>query len=289
MTNPTVFKINQELNNLQEQLYKFKSTVDYLNGAEVHVKKAIQSVNHAEAHFTGKIEDLKKVYNSFTTLSNSISDVIIQIESVNFPDRLEKIEEKLTSTISVMGDIKNSTLDEIGKASETIIKVDFEGKFNALQKETEAIKNSNKELVKTVIDLKIEEKLAAFEKTLGKKFDFFEKKINENIDAATEDLQENTEKIANETKNSIISLNLPVRMDKIDATIASINSGIQNLQGRLDLVERNFSDKISEMNYSHKKEIELLKENIIISNKKITNFLLIIGGLILISLFISIK
>jgi hypothetical protein len=289
MTNPTVVKINQELNNLQEQLYKFKSTVDYLNGAEVHVKQAIQSVNRAEAHFTGKIEDLKKVYNSFTTLSNSISDVIIQIESVNFPDRLDKIEEKLTSTISLMGDIKNSTLDEIGKASETIIKADFEGKFNDLKKETEAIKNSNKELVKTVVDLKIEEKLAAFEKTLGKKFDFFEKKINENIDDAIGDLQDNTEKIANETKYSIMSLNLPVRMDKIDATIASINNGIQNIQGRLDLVERNFSDKISEMNNSHKKEIELLKESIISSNKKTTNLLFVIGGLIIILIFFSIK
>jgi hypothetical protein len=287
MTNPTVVKINQELNNLQDQLHKFQRTVDYLNGAEVHVTKAIQSVNRAEAHHTSKIEDLKKIYNSFSTLSNSISDLIIQVESVNFPNRLDNIEEKLSGTISLMNDIKSSALDEIRNASEVILNVDFDGKFLDLKNETELIRDSNKELVKSVENLKIEEKLTGFDKTIGKKLDFIEKKINENIDDAIAELEESTERIANETKYSIMSLNLPTRMDKIDATIASINNGIQNLQGRLDLVERNFSDKISAMNDSNKKEIELLKENVLASNKKITNLLFVIGGLNLILLILS--
>ena len=43
-------------------------------------------------------------------------------------------------------------------------------------------------------------------------------------------------------------VDFPTRLDKIDATISGINSGIQNILSRFDSVERNLKDDISILN-----------------------------------------
>jgi hypothetical protein len=44
----------------------------------------------------------------------------------------------------------------------------------------------------------------------------------------------------------IMRINFPERLDKIDANVAGIMSAVQAIQGRLDIVERNLNDRITD-------------------------------------------
>lgn len=235
MANPIVQQINTELESLQKELEQFKSTVEYLNVAESHVKKAVQTVNHAEAHFNKKVEELKNTYDSFIKLTESVSKVISKIDTINFPERLDNIEKTVKETIAYLNETRKATLDELQKASEIIVKADFDGRFKKLQNTIEASVISNEALAKTIEKQKLPEKI-----------DGFEKSVNKKLETSFSELQKNTKQIATETAKTILDLNLPVRIDKLDANIAGILSAIQNVQGRIESVERNISDKLKE-------------------------------------------
>jgi len=83
---------------------------------------------------------------------------------------------------------------------------------------------------------------------LPEKIDGFEKRIKKKLELSFTELQKNTKQIATETAKSILDLNLSVRIDKLDANIAGIISAIQNVQGRIESVERNIIDKLKEAN-----------------------------------------
>lgn len=235
MSNPIVQQINTELEALQKELEQFKATVEYLNMAEGHVKKAVQTVNHAEAHFNKKVEELKATYEAFIKLTDSVGKVVAKIDTVNFPERLDKIEKTVKETIGYLNETRKATLEELQKASEIIVKADFDGHFKKLQNTIDASVKSNEALANTIEKQKLPEKLEGFEKSVTKK-----------LESSFADLQKNTKQIATETAKSIHDLNLPVRMDKLDANIAGILSAIQNVQGRIESVERNISDKLKE-------------------------------------------
>jgi hypothetical protein len=235
MSNPIVQQINTELESLQKELEQFKSTVEYLNVAEGHVKKAVQTVNHAESHFNKKVEELKNTYDSFIKLTDTVSKVVAIIDTVNFPERLDNIEKTVKETIAYLNETRKATLDELQKASEIIVKADFDGHFKKLQNTIDSSVKSNEALANTIEKQKLPEKI-----------DSFEKSVSKNLETSITELQKNTKQIATETAKTIIDLNLPVRMDKLDANIAGILSAIQNVQGRIESVERNISDKLKE-------------------------------------------
>lgn len=235
MANPIVQQINTELTELQNELAKFKNTVDYLNGAKAAVKDAVVKVNHSEAHFNKKVEELKSTYNSIIGLSDSVSSVMEKLATINFPERLDNIEKTVNLTIVSLDETKKQTIWEVQKASETIIKADFDTKFKELRDVVnEAVKSSDK-LVATIEKQQLGEKVIEFEKGVSKR-----------IQESYKEIEKNTKQISADSAKSILDLNLPIRIDKLDANIAGISTAIQNLQGRLDLVERNFSDKLKD-------------------------------------------
>ncbi len=69
------------------------------------------------------------------------------------------------------------------------------------------------------------------------------KKLNE----TTKKLNSSTEKLT----KKLDKVDFPTRLDKLDATVSGINSGIQNVLSRFDSVERNlkddFNDKIKQV------------------------------------------
>lgn len=235
MANPIVQQISAELETLQKELRQFKSTVEYLNGAKSHVKEAVQSVNHAEAHFNKKVEELKNTYTAFIKLSDAVTNLVLKIDTVNFPERLESIEKTVKETITYLNETRKATLEELQKASEIITKSDFDGRFKKLQGSIDSSVKSNEELANSIEKQKLPEKI-----------DGFEKNINKKLDTSLVDLQKNTKQIASETAKSIHDLNLPIRMDKLDANISGILSAIQNVQGRIESVERNIGDKLKD-------------------------------------------
>ena len=110
MANPIVQQINAELSELQKELAKFKDTVDYLNNAKTAVKDAVVKVNHSEAHFNKKVEELKSTYNSIIILNESVSSVMKKLETINFPERLDSIEKTVKLTIVSLDETKKRLL-----------------------------------------------------------------------------------------------------------------------------------------------------------------------------------
>ena len=64
----------------------------------------------------------------------------------------------------------------------------------------------------------------------------------------------------------IEKINFPERLDKLDANLAGIMSAVQAIQGRLDIVERNLSDKIRDL-IEYQKETRLILQNGFEQNK----------------------
>jgi ABC-type transporter Mla subunit MlaD len=251
MANPIVQQINAELSELQKELAKFKDTVDYLNGAKAAVKDAVIKVNHSEAHFNKKVEELKSTYNSIIGLSDSVSSVMKKLDTINFPERLDNIEKTVKLTIVSLDETKKQTIGEVQKASETIIKADFDKKFKELRDVVnEAVKSSDK-LAATIEKQQLGEKVTEFEKGVSKR-----------IQESYKEIEKNTKQISADSAKSISDLNLPIRIDKLDANIAGILTAIQNLQGRLDLVERNFSDKLKDSIDKQKSALSELSKNV---------------------------
>lgn len=250
MANPIVQQINAELTELQKELTKFKDTVDYLNGAKAAVKDAVVTVNHSEAHFNKKVEELKTTYNSIIGLSDSVSSVMKKLDTINFPERLDNIEKTVKLTIVSLDETKKQTIGEVQKASETIIKADFDKKFKELRDVVnDAVKSSDK--LATTIE----------KQQLGEKVTEFEKGVSKRIQESYKEIEKNTKQISADSAKSISDLNLPLRLDKLDANIAGILTAIQNLQGRLDLVERNFGDKLRDASDNQKSVLgELTKD-----------------------------
>jgi hypothetical protein len=265
MANPIVQQINAELTELQKELANFKNTVDYLNRAKIAVNEAVNTVNSSELHFSNKIEELKNTYNSIINLDKTVDKVMGKIDSINFPERLDNIETAVNQTIESLDQTKKDTIEEVQKASETIIKTDFDKKFKELRDVVnEAVKSSDK-LSETIEKQKLGEKITEFEKGVSKR-----------IQESYKVIETNTMQISTDSAKAISDLNLPIRIDKLDANISGILTGIQNLQGRLDLVERNFSDKLKDSSDKQKlASIDLSKD----VNTKIQSVLVVISSI----------
>lgn len=251
MANPIVQQINAELFELQQELAKFKETVDYLNGAKTAVKDAVDKVNYSEVHFNKKVEELKSTYNSIIGLSESVSSVTEKLDTINFPERLDNIERTVKLTIVSLDETKKQTIGEVQKASEAIIKADFDKKFKELRDVVNEVVNSSDKLSSTIEKQQLGEKVIEFEKSVSKK-----------IQESYKEIENNTKQISTDSAKAISDLNLPIRIDKLDANISGILAAIQNLQGRLDLVERNFSDKIKDSGDKQKSALSELSKDI---------------------------
>lgn len=251
MANPIVQQINTELSELQKELAKFKDTVDYLNGAKTAVQDAVVKVNYSEAHFNKKIEELKSTYNSIIDLIESASLVMKKLDTINFPERLDNIEKTVKMTIVSLDETKKQTIDEVQRASETINKADFDKKFKELRDVVNEAVRYNDKLSSTI------EK-----QQLGEKVTEFEKGVSKIIQESYKEIENNTKQISTDSAKAIADLNLPIRIDKLDTNIAGILTAIQNLQGRLDLVERNFSDKLKESGDKQKSAISELSKDV---------------------------
>ena len=253
MANSIILEINKELESLKGQINRFIDTVSYLNEAKNNVTNAVDSLNTSEQFFNTKVIELKSTYDSFKSLSDTINNLISKLDSVNFPLRLDNIESNIQNTLLILNETKESTLVELRNASEVIIKVDFDGKFNDLQTIINNSIKSNIDVAKSIKDEKISQKIQEFELS-----------INKRIHESLKDVQRNNEENLNKNTKNITDLNLPLRIDKLDLNIAGIINSIQNIQGRVDLLESNLNNKFNEFS----NDIKLHFENSFIKYEK---------------------
>lgn len=255
MANPIVQQVNDELEVLQKELGQFRSTIEYLNDAKTHVKEAVNTVNKAEVNFDKKVQELKNTYSSFIKLTDSVTAVISKLDTINFPERLESIENTVKETIIHLNETKQATIEEVKKASETITKANFEEKFKDLESLINKSVESSDALTQYISKLKLAEKLEKLEKSVENKLE----------DSITK-LEKNTKNIASDTAKSIHDLNLPVKIDKLDANVSGIIAAVQNVQSRLDSLERNVTDRLKD-NADFQKEMRTTIQNSLEQNK----------------------
>jgi uncharacterized protein YoxC len=105
--------------------------------------------------------------------------------------------------------------------------------------------------------MKIPEKIDEFEKSL-------DKRLNENY----KEIERNTRQIADDTSKAILDLNLPIRIDKLDANIAGISSAIQNIQGRLDSIERSIIEKVKDSSDKQMVALSAIQERLVADSAK---------------------
>lgn len=260
MANAIVQQINAEMEELQRQLKQFKSSVEYLNNAKSTVDQAVDTVHKAEENFNLRVKELKDTYQSFIQLSDAVWAVIQKIETVDFPERLDNIQTTVKDTIKSLNEIKDATISEVRIAANAITKADFDGKFSNLQKGIDASVASNQELASGVQKMKIPEKI-----------DEFEKSVTKRIGEGYKEIERNTKQIADEASKAILNLNLPIRIDKLDANIAGISSAIQNVQGRLDLLESNVKERLTDATEKQVQVLNLFQEKIISTVERVNN------------------
>lgn len=180
MANPIVQQINAELTELQKELANFKNTVDYLNSAKIAVNDAVNTVNQSGLHFDKKVEELKSTYDSIINLKESVSSVIQNLSAINFPERLDNIEKSVKFTIESLDETRDKTVGEVQKASEAIIKVDFEKKFKELRDVVNEVVESSENLTSAFEKQLIGERVTALEKNVSKRIHESYKELEKN-------------------------------------------------------------------------------------------------------------
>jgi len=100
------------------------------------------------------------------------------------------------------------------------------------------------------------------------------KKLTETTTVIQKDVKSELEavgKVNSTVKNfhdRVEKINFPDRLDKVDASVAGMMAAVQAIQSRLDLVERNISDKLKEMGHVQSFNSTQIKEEIVELKKK---------------------
>ena len=148
---------------------------------------------------------------------------------------MDNIQSTVKDTVQNLNEIKEATITEVQRAASAITQADFDGRFSKLQNGIDTSVKANQDVAAGIHKMQIPEKIDEFERVVTKR-----------IIESYKEIEKNTRQIADDTSKSIINLNLPIRIDKLDANISGISSSIQNVQGRLDLVDSNVKDKLRE-------------------------------------------
>ena len=115
---------------------------------------------------------------------------------------------------------------------------ELEEELNKLNSASALISKAKDTAEKNIIETKdiISKLVKSSEKTLDKTV-----KESKQLAKVSKELAKNVELLVERLDN----VDFPVRLDKIDTSVASINAGIQNIQGRVDSLENNLKDDVT--------------------------------------------
>ena len=115
---------------------------------------------------------------------------------------------------------------------------ELEEELNKLNSASELISKAKDTAEKNIIETKdiISKLVKSSEKTLDKTV-----KESKQLAKVSKELAKNVELLVERLDN----VDFPVRLDKIDTSVASINAGVQNIQGRVDSMENNLKDDVT--------------------------------------------
>ena len=115
---------------------------------------------------------------------------------------------------------------------------DLEEELNKLNSASELISKAKDTAEKNISETKdiISKLVKSSEKTLDKTV-----KESKQLAKVSKELAKNVELLV----EKLDKVDFPVRLDKIDNSVASINVGVQNIQGRVDSLEKNLKEDLN--------------------------------------------
>ena len=226
MATSVLNKITDELAELEQQLHKFKSSVEYINNAKESLTTAINAVEEAENYHLQKLDKIEKAYDSHNKIVEDVRLLSEKINVVDFPKRLTSIDKGLADVIKGIEQSTKTTLDDLKKAAEVITKANFDGRFNNLNtiiNDTATKTQAATTLFKNQNDIQVRDIKEAFRA-----------------------LRQNAEQLSQDQKAFIEKLNLPLKFEKLENSVSGIMAAIQSVQSRLDSIERNITDRLKD-------------------------------------------
>lgn len=153
---------------------------------------------------------------------------------------LEKLKVELNKLEPAVKHLQKADEDATALISAvSIIHKEYAKHLQAIEKLlVDSNKDHHKQISKDIQDSTT--KLNDLGEKITKSFKSVEKEVKDLLDEY-KFLSSETEKLV----NKIDKIDFPTRLDKLDATVSSINQGLQNTQQRLGDIERNIKDDMS--------------------------------------------
>lgn len=230
-------QVVSELESMQEQLSTFKSAVVYLTEAKAQINGANRALKESENSFNQRIDELDNILRGVASLQSAAEQITGKIDGIDFPERLHQIEENLKATVHQIEKTRKAFVGEVTDLTREVARVDFKGNFDQLKT---VVANSAKSNTK-VIDLLDKQDLPG-------KIIKLQQELQLSLAVGIQNLETSGKKTSSETLKIVEGLNIPIRMDKLDATIMSIQSSIINLSTRTDNLDRDIREQFSKIN-----------------------------------------
>lgn len=275
MSNTIVQQVNMELEQLQQELERFRTTAEYLNGAHSQVEEAVRTVQEAERHFDKRVMELKDTYHSFIKLSESAESLFNKIGQIDFPARLSQIESASGESVRQVMAIRESAVMEMAAFAEQLKAADVGGHLDKLEASLEVTAKSNFELIATVNGQQLPEKMAGLERTVGKRMEETHQEVGKHI-----------RKSSDELIRIISGLQLATRMDRLDQETVEIRNRIREIESRLENFRQEVVQSIDRAGIKQDGQLEALVKNNEGKYKRLQVGQMILGGLVVVVLLL---
>lgn len=264
-----------ELEQLQQELERFRTTTEYLNGAHAQVEEAVRTVQEAEQHFDRRVTELRDTYHSFIKLSESAEALFMKIDRIDFPARLSQIESASGESVRQVMSIRESAVMEMAAFAEQLKTADIGGHLDRLEASLEVTAKSNFELIVTINGQQLPEKMTGLERTVTKRMEETHREIGKYI-----------QKSFDELIRIISGLQMAARMDRLDQGIAEIPHRIREIEDRLEDFRKEMVQCVDRSDVKRGEQLEVLVKNNAGKYKRLLVGQMILGGLVVVLLLL---
>lgn len=239
------------MNTIEKSLTEIQKNLEKLESARTQVLDVTKSSKEISELMIDLVKNIKEVQVIISGESDSFIKGFVKNEK-KVDDAVKGIIDKWQLSVSSLDKSLNSFTNQISeKINQSGDNITF--KTNSFLEKQDAafnanisnLENSNKalnEFKKSLIEFDFYEQV----KTIELKIEEFERLVSKRIHESYKETTRNTNQIATDTLKAIQDLNLPTRLDKLDANISGIPTIIQNVQSSLDNIETSIGDKLKD-------------------------------------------
>lgn len=239
------------MNTIEKSLTEIQKNLEKLESARTQVLDVTKSSKEISELMIDLVKNIKEVQVIISGESDSFIKGFVKNEK-KVDDAVKGIIDKWQLSVSSLDKSLNSFTNQISeKINQSGDNITF--KTNSFLEKQDAafnanisnLENSNKalnEFKKSLIEFDFYEQV----KPIELKIEEFERLVSKRIHESYKETTRNMIQITTDTLKAIQDLNLPTRLDKLDANISGIPTIIQNVQSSLDNIETSIGDKLKD-------------------------------------------